>query len=167
MLNVGHSEKEDITNCKIENLDRYKEFFEDSKWDWLIEMFIKESYHLHSLTQNPQLLTCLNIGVSILKTVFWDDDDYFNENCPTCSNSFRSFAKGLKRQMILINNTNLIWKITGDIMNENNPPMMLPNYYIYSEKALKAQAAENNGYDICAKTKKKYRFKKCRKVYIS
>jgi macrophage erythroblast attacher len=52
-------------------------------------------------------------------------------------------------------------------MNENNPPMMLPNYYIYSEKALKAQAAENNGYVICAKTKKKFRFEKCRKVYIS
>ena len=52
------------------SINAYKEVFEDGQWDWLIELFTKESYHLHSITKNPQLLTCLNIGVSILKTVF-------------------------------------------------------------------------------------------------
>lgn len=50
-------------------------------------------------------------------------------------------------------------------MDEDNPPMMLPSRMIYSEKALKQQALENNGYVICAKTKTKYKFEKCRKVY--
>ena len=28
-------------------------------------------------------------------------------------------------------NSRLVCKISGDVMNENNPPMMLPNGYVY------------------------------------
>lgn len=80
---------------KIETIERYKELLQNDKWDWLINMFIKESYHLHSLTTNPLLIKCLNIGVSILKTLFCTDEDFFNENCPTCSKSFHSFGSNL------------------------------------------------------------------------
>lgn len=64
-------------------------------------------------------------------------------------------------------NTALICKITGEIMNENNPPMMVPSGCIYSEKALKQQALENSGYVLCPKTKTKYKFDKCKKVFTS
>lgn len=59
-----------LSKDKIESIDRYKDLLKDDKWDWLIDMFIKESYHLHSLTTTPLLIKCLNIGVSILKTIF-------------------------------------------------------------------------------------------------
>lgn len=154
-----------LSKDKIESIDRYKELLKDDKWDWLIDKFIKESYHLHSLTTNPLLIKCLNIGVTILKTIFCNDDEFFNENCPTCSKSFRSFGENLP--YIEKGHTSLICRISGEIMDENNPPMMLPNYHIYSEKALRQQAVENDGYVICAKTKVKCKFEKCRKVYIS
>jgi hypothetical protein len=55
---------------RIDQVEKYKELFDERKWKTLIDMFVQESYYLHSLTANPLLLKCLNIGVSILKTVF-------------------------------------------------------------------------------------------------
>ena len=55
---------------KITTIDKYKDLLNDEKWDWLIDKFIKESYHLHSLTEHPLLIKCLDIGVSVLKTIF-------------------------------------------------------------------------------------------------
>ena len=91
---------------KLETIDKYKEVLNEDKWDWIIDKFIKESYHLHSLTTNPMLVKCLNIGVSILKTTFCNDDELFNENCPTCSKSFRSFSSSLP--YLVKNQTSLI-----------------------------------------------------------
>ena len=51
-------------------------------------------------------------------------------------------------------------------MDEHNPPLMLPNHWIYSERALKKMCQENNGFVICPKTKSKYKFENCRRVYV-
>lgn len=80
---------------KLMDMPRYRDLLSEDKWDSLTDMFTQESYRLHSLTTEPLLLDSLYIGVSILKTLFCTDDEFFNENCPTCSKSFRSFGKDL------------------------------------------------------------------------
>lgn len=48
-------------------------------------------------------------------------------------------------------------------MNEDNPPMVLPNGYVYSTKALQAQ-----GEDVtCPRTGKTFAIAACRKAFIS
>ena len=39
-------------------------------------------------------------------------------------------------------------------MNEHNPPMVLPNGYVYSEKAVQDMAARSEGMFTCPKTGK-------------
>ena len=42
--------------------------------------------------------------------------------------------------------------LTKAIMDENNPPMVLPNGYVYSKQALDEMAAQNNGLVMCVRT---------------
>lgn len=67
-------------------------------------------------------------------------------------------------------------------MDDNNPPMALPNGYVYGEnvsehtwfvnvcilffQALKAAAAENNGTVVCPKTNETFQFSEAKKVFI-
>ena len=150
---------------RLHQINKYSRILSDENWRNLVEIFVQESYKLHSLTMKPLLLDCLSVGVSILQTLFCFDDQLFNESCPTCWKSFRGFKD--KLPLVVRNNTILICKISGVIMDEHNPPMMLPNNFIYSEKALRKQANENNGKVKCPKTKNEYKFERCRKVYIS
>ena len=46
----------------------------------------------------------------------------------------------------------LICAITHDLMNEHNPPMVLPNGAVYSQKAVEITAATNHGIFTCPKT---------------
>ena len=46
----------------------------------------------------------------------------------------------------------LICAITHDLMNEHNPPMVLPNGAVYSQKAVIITAAKNHGIFTCPKT---------------
>ncbi|CAI2373316.1 unnamed protein product [Moneuplotes crassus] len=145
-------------------IPRYMELFSDEKWESLVDMFIEESCKIYSLTKTPMLMKCMSIGCCLLKTIFCSDDEFFNESCPTCSLSFRKICSEVP--FVQKSHTSLICRISGKLMDENNPPLMLPNSHIYSEKALKEQAKENNGYVICPKTTTKYLFEKCTKVYI-
>ena len=46
---------------------------------------------------------------------------------------------------------------SGEIMNEDNPPMVLPNGLVYSDNAMVEMARNNNQLIICARTGDKYR----------
>lgn len=50
-------------------------------------------------------------------------------DCPVCSRSLNQLAQPLP--MAHCANSRLVCKISGDVMNENNPPMMLPNGHVY------------------------------------
>lgn len=42
--------------------------------------------------------------------------------------------------------------ITKALMDENNPPMVLPNGYVYSRQAMEEQARESEGMVMCIRT---------------
>lgn len=58
-----------------------------------------------------------------------EDGSSKNPDCPVCSKSLNKLAQPLP--MAHCANSRLVCKISGDVMNENNPPMMLPNGYVY------------------------------------
>lgn len=70
---------------------------------------------------------CLNCMVH--RQCYKEDGTSKNPDCPVCSKSLNKLAQPLP--MAHCANSRLVCKISGEVMNENNPPMMLPNGYVY------------------------------------
>lgn len=60
-----------------------------------------------------------------------------------CSRSLNKLAQPLP--MAHCANSRLVCKISGDVMNENNPPMMLPNGYVYGYNVRAGPAGRAGG----------------------
>ena len=60
----------------------------------------------------------------------------------------------------------MVCYITGQTLDEHNPPLALPNGCVYGQAALKQMASENDGKIICARTKEVYHFSDLAKVYV-
>nr|KAF6431807.1 macrophage erythroblast attacher, E3 ubiquitin ligase [Rousettus aegyptiacus] len=61
-------------------------------------------------------------------------------------------------------NSRLVCKISGDVMNENNPPMMLPNGHVYGYNSLLSIRQDDKV--VCPRTKETFHFSQAEKVYI-
>lgn len=63
--------------------------------------------------------------------------------------------------------SSLICRITGEIMDEHNPPIMLPNGEVYSQKGISDLAEKNAGIIICPEKKDEYKLSQIIKIYLS
>lgn len=72
-----------------------------------------------------------------------DDGSSKSPDCPVCSRSLNKLAQPLP--MAHCANSRLVCKISGDVMNENNPPMMLPNGYVYGYNVSGAAWGQGRG----------------------
>lgn len=144
----------------------YASLFDLSRWDDLIEQFRQENYRLFQLASQSVFTVTLQAGLSALKTpqCYSESPENKNPACPVCQEDMNKLAEPLP--FAHCSQSRLYCHITGLPMNENNPPMMLPNGYIYGEQALTLMAKENNGQVICPKTKEVFPFKKVEKVFV-
>lgn len=124
----------------------------------------------------------LQAGLSALKTPQCYEHENKNVNCPVCdSDTLGKLAEKLPLSHHV--NSTLVCRISGKIMNEDNPPMLLPNRRVYSQnvmdmkqkytqtnmiyQALNELAAKNDGKIICPRTGDVCKLKDLRKVFIS
>eukprot|EP00058_Branchiostoma_floridae_P018230 XP_002603719.1 hypothetical protein BRAFLDRAFT_126879 [Branchiostoma floridae] len=119
-------------------LRKMKDFYEPSRWDAMVQQF-------HHCYRDPE-------------------SNYRNSQCPVCSKQMNELAKPLPFSHCA--QSRLICNISGQIMNENNPPMMMPNGNVYGETALLAMAAENGGKVVCPRTKDTYTIDQVEKVFV-
>ncbi|KAI9341809.1 CTLH/CRA C-terminal to lish motif domain-containing protein [Zopfochytrium polystomum] len=149
------------TNC-----DRYRNYFDDSRWDLLIQQFRAENCSLNNLTSQPILKTTLQAGLAALKTPMCYQPKNQNINCPVCHKEvFGQLAEKLPNSHHL--NSCLVCRISGVIMNEDNPPMVLPNGYVYSQRALEEMAERNGGIVQCPRTQSQFHISQARKAFVS
>ncbi|XP_063963740.1 E3 ubiquitin-protein transferase MAEA-like [Lytechinus pictus] len=146
------------------NISEYKELFDDLRWQKLVGQFREENYKLFQFNTTPVLTLTLEAGLAAMKTPQCYTDHAKNADCPVCSKNLNELAKSLPFAHCA--QSRLVCSISGQVMNEHNPPMMLPNGYVYGEKSLLTFAAENNGRIICPKTKKVYSMDELEKVFI-
>ncbi|CAG8643547.1 14418_t:CDS:2, partial [Acaulospora morrowiae] len=109
----------------------YKALYDHSRWEALIDQFRSDFYALNSLPSQSLLNVTLQAGLSALKTPMCYQQENKNINCPVCS----SDTLGILAQDLPMShhvNSTIVCRISGKIMNENNPPMALPNGYVYS-----------------------------------
>ncbi|CAA7407654.1 unnamed protein product [Spirodela intermedia] len=142
----------------------YKVLFEPKQWDCLVELFKQEFCKLYGMTLEPLLNIYLQAGLTALKTPFCYEENCTKED-PLSQESFRRLATSLpfsKQQ-----NSKLVCYITKELMDTENPPLVLPNGYVYSTKALEDMAKRNDGKIICPRTGYACNFSELIKAFIS
>ncbi|KAI4461597.1 macrophage erythroblast attacher-related [Holotrichia oblita] len=153
----------------------YKALFDESRWDILIEQFRQENYRLFQLASQSVFTVALQAGLSALKTpyplhsyirfiCYTKDCDNKNPGCPVCQEYLNKLAENLP--FAHCSQSRLYCHISGLPLNENNQPMMLPNGFVYGERALEQMSSDNNGQIVCPKSKDIYPYKKVEKVYV-
>ncbi|KAI8855173.1 CTLH/CRA C-terminal to lish motif domain-containing protein [Chytridium lagenaria] len=146
--------------------DRYKMLFDVGRWSQLIDQFRSDNFALNCLTFQPLLLTSLQAGLTALKTPMCYEPSNQNVNCPVCTaDLFGVVAEKLPHAHHV--NSCLVCKISGSIMNEDNPPMVLPNGNVYSAKALEEAAKKAGGVITCPRTNEQFHLSQARKAFIS
>ncbi|KAJ3293588.1 GID complex subunit containing RING finger motif [Borealophlyctis nickersoniae] len=146
--------------------ESYRALYDSSRWAALITQFRTDNYSINSLTSQPLLRMTLQAGLSALKTPMCYQPENRNLNCPVCaSDTFGVLAEKLPNAHHV--NSCLVCRASGEMMNEDNPPLVLPNGYVYSAQALNEMAAKNNGTVKCARTGALYHISQTRKAYIS
>ena len=94
-----------------------------------------EQFALNSLTKHSLLQMSLEAGLSSLKTpqcaVLLDK----NIDCPVCNaKTFGAVAEKLPIAHHV--NSCLVCRVSGKMMDADNPPLVLPNGYVYSQQVL-------------------------------
>lgn len=146
----------------------YKSLLSKSRWQYLIDLFFQENYNLFQLNSISVFSVVLQAGLSALKTPHcYRKSGQRNPECPLCSPLLNELGKKLPYPHC--SQSRLICSISGQIMNEHNPPIMLPNGYIYGELGLRAMASQNNGKIRCPKTHEEFNMDELdqkNKVYV-
>jgi len=150
---------------KETSCEKYKELFAQEKWGKLVENFKSDNYQIYGLTTQPLLSRTLQVGLSALKTWNCFEPTEFMPNCPICSPSFRLLAKDLPNAHHT--HSFLVCRISGEPINDDNPPMVLPNGNAYGFNALSEMALKNNGKVTCPRTRQSFEFDELRKAFIS
>ncbi|XP_006874174.1 PREDICTED: macrophage erythroblast attacher isoform X2 [Chrysochloris asiatica] len=146
------------------HISPYKDLLDPARWRMLIQQFRYDNYRLHQLGTNSVFTLTLQAGLSAIKTpqCYKEDGSSKSPDCPVCSRSLNKLAQPLP--MAHCANSRLVCKISGDVMNENNPPMMLPNGYVYGYNSLLSIRQDDKV--VCPRTKEVFHFSQAEKVYI-
>lgn len=131
----------------------YRQLYNSSRWQMLIDQFYKDNYLLYSIPSQPFLTVTLQAGLSALKSHNCYEPDNKNPNCPVCNEYMGELARKLPFSHHI--HSALVCRITGEPMDAHNPPMVLPNHYVYSESALLQMAKQQNGIVHCPRTDRK------------
>lgn len=87
-----------------------------------------------------------------------------NKGDPLSLPDFQRLAHGLPSAKHV--HSKLVCAITGSIMTEHDPPMVLPNGYAYSQKAMMAMAEKSGGKVRCPCTGKEYEYRELRRAFV-
>jgi len=151
---------------QIDRFPTYKFYFEEERWNDLINIFQRDSFLVSGITTHSNLEISLQAGLSALKTDSCLDNKLCKpEVCPVCNPSMKKLVNRVPSTHKVV--SSLICRITGEVMDEHNPPVSLPNGQVYSEKALKLMSEKDNGKIICPTTKTEYTLQDLKKIYIS
>ncbi|EPS71206.1 hypothetical protein M569_03553, partial [Genlisea aurea] len=142
----------------------YKVLFDAKQWDFLVEQFKQEFCRLYGMTVEPLLNIYLQAGLSALKTPFSYEANCTKED-PLSQEGFRELSNPLPFSKQ--HHSKLVCYISKAVMDSENPPLVLPNGYVYSSKALEEMAKRNENKITCPRTGSTYQFSELVRAYIS
>ncbi|KAJ2925421.1 hypothetical protein H1R20_g11690, partial [Candolleomyces eurysporus] len=150
----------------------YRRLYDSSRWDHLVRSFRFAIYNLNSIPTEPLLHLALYAGLVALKLPACYDPSTKNVDCPVCDTCSGDSSLGLGKLAEEVPyshhaNSTIVCRLTGKIVNEDNPPMAFPNGRVYSREALEEMAAKSNGMVTCPRTGQMVNYSELRKVFIS
>ncbi|CAI7898395.1 unnamed protein product [Closterium sp. NIES-54] len=142
---------------------KYKALFAHSQWDALQQLFHRTACDLHGLPHPPLLHIYMQAGLSVLKTPL-----SYEPGCPKADPlshaSFRHLA--LPLPLSKRNHSQLVCRISHRVMDYHNPPLVLPNGYVYSKQAMEEMARRSNGLVTCPRSGETYHYSQLVKAFI-
>ncbi|KAF2359242.1 CTLH/CRA C-terminal to LisH motif domain [Trinorchestia longiramus] len=160
----------DTSQCSLmsnnSEIPEYQLLLSDGRWQELIQQFRDENLRLYQLSMQATFTVVVQAGLSALKTpqCYKSNKESFNPDCPVCLPTLNSLAKELPYAHC--SQSRLICYLSGETMNENNQPLMLPNGYVYGSNALESQAAANHGEVYCPRTDTRFQLTEAQKVFV-
>ncbi|CAJ0593131.1 unnamed protein product [Cylicocyclus nassatus] len=121
------------------DIPAYKELLSDHRWQRLADLFREEVFALYQLPHQSAFAMCLQCGLSAYKTPHCSPGGV--ERCPTCQPCAYALAEGLPYAHTV--NSRLICAYSGEALNEENHPMMMPDGRVYGEKAIRELQVDN------------------------
>ncbi|KAF6259264.1 CTLH/CRA C-terminal to lish motif domain-containing protein [Scenedesmus sp. NREL 46B-D3] len=140
----------------------YKALFQEGQWGSLLELFQRELYRMHCLLPESQLTVHLQAGLVALKNP--PSSSSSSREDPLHHPDFQALAAGLPCAKHV--HSKLICAVTRQIMSDANPPMVLPNGYVYSQRAVEQIAAQNGGKVVCPRTGNTFGLEEARRAFI-
>lgn len=155
-----------LAYVKSTDASTYQELLNENRWNQLIDIFKQDNYKIHQLPEQSSFTAILQAGLSAIKTptCYRKVTAVKNPNCPVCHPGLNVIAHPLPYAYCA--NSKLICAYSGQPMNENNVPMMLPNGYVFSYNSLLKIMSENNGKIKCPRTQDMFEFTEAQKVFI-
>eukprot|EP00271_Cylindrocystis_brebissonii_P003591 TRINITY_DN14734_c0_g1_i1.p1 TRINITY_DN14734_c0_g1~~TRINITY_DN14734_c0_g1_i1.p1 ORF type:complete len:411 (+),score=105.09 TRINITY_DN14734_c0_g1_i1:297-1529(+) len=141
----------------------YKELFAEGQWEVLVRAFQDEFLRMYGMTAESLLHIHLHAGLAALKTPFAEEDGCPLED-PLAQPALRALAAPLPFSKHI--RSKLVCRISREMMDGDNPPLVLPNGYAYSRKAMESQAQQNNGKVVCPRTGQEFNFEDLTKAYV-
>ncbi|KAL1238677.1 E3 ubiquitin-protein transferase MAEA [Trichinella spiralis] len=143
------------------NCERYKSLMSGDRWDELVEVFraaSRQSKPLRSPTHGSDDSQENALRQSRLA------QQQLQQQCPTCTDEVRLLSEQLP--VAHVSQSRLICPYSGEPLNENNPPFVLPNGFVYGQSSLLAIATQNGGKMVCPRTRQSFSLKEADRVYI-
>ncbi|PIO71394.1 hemimethylated DNA binding domain protein [Teladorsagia circumcincta] len=129
-----------IALCAPNGVPAYKELLSEHRWQALADLFREEVFALYQLPRQSAFAICLQCGLSAYKTPHCSPGGV--ERCPTCQPCAFALAEGLPYAHTV--NSRLICSYSGEALNEENHPMMMPDGRVYGEKAIRELQIDSN-----------------------
>lgn len=117
-----------ISALKLTCLQR---LYDESRWNSLIQAFRLAAYTLSSLSTEPLLNLALYAGLASLKLPACYNLSS-NVDCPVCDPNIRILANEVPFSHHA--NSTIVCRLSGKIMDEDNPPMAFSNGHVYSKE---------------------------------
>mmetsp|Transcript_5285 Transcript_5285/g.7406 ORF Transcript_5285/g.7406 Transcript_5285/m.7406 type:complete len:135 (+) Transcript_5285:1236-1640(+) len=87
-----------------------------------------------------------------------------SSECPVCAKGMYKLAENLSTSHRT--QSCIVCRMCGEVMDENNPPLALPNGNVYSHKALERNIKQNNGKILDPSTGEIFSFSDTKPVFI-
>ena len=114
---------------------KYKKLYQKSRWADLSNQLLKDMCAIHSLPSTSYMSIYLQAGLSALKSYTCGLFNPFSSlEDPMHVPEFQLLAQALP--FAKHNNSKLLCFVTKERIHEDNPPMVLPNGYVYSRKGI-------------------------------
>lgn len=144
----------------------YADLYHESVWTKLREQFQSDIIAMYGANTSSALTLALSAGLSALRTVECDHEPPRRRNCPGCCPLLGPLSSCLP--LTQPTQSHLLCDLTGEKMDDKNPPYVLPSGQLISLKALQEmeQQAKTGGLLQHPVTREKFRMEDARKAFI-